>query len=65
MIDDIKKLKEQLKDYEKALKEYADEKNWYDNRSSYSDAIEGVYMNCEPNETGFELAKTTLKKWKK
>ncbi len=58
-------LKKQLKDYENTLSEYADEKNWYDNHSPYTNTTEGVYMNCEPNETGFELAKETLRKWKK
>lgn len=58
-------LKKQLKDYEDVLTEYADEKNWYDNYSPYTNTTEGVYVNCEPNETGFEIAKEMLEKWKK
>jgi len=63
------RLKEQLKDYEKALEKYADEKNWGEN-------VRGIYNfhykeNWEYLErplapviyNGRSLARETLKKW--
>lgn len=63
LIAENERLKKQLKDYEEALKEYADEKNWRDRGSPYMTLA--VYVNCEPDEIGYEPAKRTLKKWGK
>jgi hypothetical protein len=62
MIDDIKKLKEQLKDYEKALKEYADRHNWSDCWSDFLGGCDGLVWETGDNN-GWETAQETLKKW--
>lgn len=80
MIDDIKKLKEQLKDYEKALEKYADEKNWNEDlggnynfhykekyRPETFEGFSEYVFDCPIAPViynGCSLAQETLKKWK-
>lgn len=53
------RLKEQLKDYEKILKEYADSSNWF---VCY---LRHHFIFKKDNYKANELAKETLKKWEK
>lgn len=77
-MDNIQKLKEQLKDYKKALEKYADEKNWNEDlggnynfhyKEKYRPKTFESFLEClgcpiAPTiYNGLSLAKETLKKW--
>lgn len=63
MIDDIKKLKEQLKDYEKALKDYADG-DFYEAFVNFKhNKFDSLDIIDKKGNVIYTKAQETLKKW--